>query len=89
MDLLMAAPGHQLLPFKQWQSPSALCALAINMLLAHAMPHKVVVSKTSPSSADLSSFAERYGVEITEDLVGEFGGKGGKEVDLELLLDLA
>lgn len=59
------------------------------MLLAHAVPNDIVVGEIAPAATDLGSLAKRYGIERTENLVGEFVGQGRKEIDLELFLDFA
>ena len=45
-------------------------------------------SVRSVGVGDGGGAAEGYGVEVAEDLEGEFVGEGGNEVDLELFLDL-
>ena len=51
------------------------------MLLAHPVPHHIVVGKAPPALADLSSMAERGGVKIGEDAEGNFRRSDGEEVD--------
>ncbi len=41
------------------------------MLLAHAVPHLVVVGKLAPLLAHQGSLAEGERVEVTKDLVGQ------------------
>jgi hypothetical protein len=88
MGLDMTGPGHQLPLFEQWKPPSTLGALLIDVLLAHAMPDQVIVSEVAPAATDLGGLAEGDSVEVAEDFIGELGGKGSEEVDLELLVHL-
>lgn len=67
--LLVAAPGLELLLFQKRETPAALGALAVNVLLAHAVPHDVVVGQVSPSAADLGCLAQRNRVEVAENSI--------------------
>lgn len=86
---MLLTPSNQLLLLQQRQTPSTFRAASVHVLLAHAVPYDIIVSEVAPPAADLGGFAKRYGVEAAEDLVGEFGGEGGEEVDLELFVDFA
>lgn len=68
---------------EQRKTPSTLCALETNMLLAHPVPNHIVVSESPPALADLGSVAERCGVEVREDAKGDLWGEDGQEVDAE------
>lgn len=51
------------------------------MLFADSPPQDIVVRKTLPLLADLSSAAERGSVEAGENSEGHFMGKNGKGID--------
>lgn len=53
------------------------------MLLTHPVPNHIVISESPPALADLSSVAERGGVEVREDAKGYLWGENGQEVDAE------
>ena len=57
------------------------------MLLAHLVPHHVIIGELSPPPADLGGVAERGGVEVAEDLEAQFGGQSAEEVDLDEVAD--
>lgn len=86
---LLFCPGAKALLLEKRQTPSTLCAFSVNVLLADAMPDLVVFGELAPWAGDLCGLAEGDGVEVAEDLEGEFVGEGDEEVDLELFGDLA
>ena len=51
------------------------------MLLADSPPQYVIIGKTAPLLADLSSSTEGSGVEVGKDPEGNFVGKDGEGVD--------
>jgi hypothetical protein len=58
------------------------------MLLAHPVPHDVVVGHLSPPPTNFGGCAQRRGVEKTKDLEAQLVGQGGNKVDLDEIADV-
>ena len=57
------------------------------MLLAHLVPHHIIICQASPALADLGCLAQGCRVEITKDLEGYLGRESGDEVDSNEISD--
>jgi hypothetical protein len=69
-NALVSTPRCQLLSFEKRQAPSTSGALSVDVLLAHSVPNHIVIGEITPSTTDLSGFAEGESIEVCEDLVG-------------------
>lgn len=58
------------------------------MLHTHTPPKEIIVRQALPVGADLSSFTQRKGIEVREDLERDFTGEDVEWIQSDEVMDL-